>query len=282
MSVNLERKPFSLPEFLGGGIALASVALIAFVGLHDAEPQNALQAPARYASVSIQSSEALATSSVEPPRLSVEQPPLSVEQPRAPSDVTGATRDVQSPDTGVGTANATPIESNDAQAPRPLAADLSAAPIAGRPVGLRTQQHGVASDAPTELTEAIWERPLSNQLHDSRLRDSRLANNQPRTVPDPPSARADPTFIGGWAEDIGLCRTGRKAPLVINSRVAKTAYGECDFGFVTREAPNRWRVAAICAAEGKFWRANIALKLTEPNLTWSSARGTLTYVRCKR
>src|SRR5436190_21762919 len=74
MSVNLVFKPFSVPEFLGGlGIALAAVALIVFGVLRDAQPQNAMPAPAGYASVSIQSSEALATISVEQPRLSVEQ-----------------------------------------------------------------------------------------------------------------------------------------------------------------------------------------------------------------
>jgi len=211
MSVNSERKPFSVPEFLGGGIALATVALIAFGGLRVAQPQNSLPAPGRYAPVSIQSSEALAK--------------LSIEQPRELSDVAGATRDMQSPDTRLGTANSTPIESNGAKAPRPPAADRSAAPAA---------------------------------------------------------VRADSNFIGGWTDDIGRCRTGRKAPLVISLRAAKTANGECDFGFVAREAANRWRVTAICAAEGRFWRANIALKLVEPNLTWSSERGTETYVRCNR
>ena len=211
MSVNSERKPFSVPEFLGGGIALATVALIAFGGLRVTQPRNSLPAPARYAPVSIQSSEALAK--------------LSLEQPRQLSDVAGATRDVQSPDTRLGTGNSTPIESNGEKAPRPPAADRSAAPSA---------------------------------------------------------VRADSNFIGSWTDDIGRCRTGRKAPLVISLRAAKTANGECDFGFVAREAANRWRVTAICAAEGRFWRANIALQLMEPNLTWSSERGTETYVRCNR
>jgi hypothetical protein len=109
----------------------------------------------------------------------------------------------------------------------------------------------------------------------------RLAHAQRRHVPEPPRVHADPTFVGGWTDDIGRCPAGRKAPLVISSRAAKTANGECNFGGVAREAVNRWRVTALCAAEGKFWRANIALKLTEPNLTWSSERGTETYVRCK-
>ena len=261
MSVNLERKPFSVPEFWAGGLALAIVALIAFGGLRVTQPQNALPPPTRYASVSIQSSETPAKSSVE--------------QPRALSDIAAAPPDVRSPDTRLGLGNATPIEANGAEAPRPPAADRSAGPTAGGAVGSPIQQPGTEADSQV-LTDAIWAPRLSN------FRDSRLANSQRRDMPDPPSVRADSTFIGDWTDNISRCRTGRKALLVISARAAKTATGECDFGFVTREAANRWRVTAKCAAEGKSWRANIALKLIEPNLTWSSERGTETYVRCKR
>ncbi len=268
MNVNLERKPFSAPELLGGGIALATVTLIAFGGLRVTQPQNSLPAstnPAspQYASVSIQSPDALTKSSIE--------------QPRDLSDITGATRDVPSPDTRLSTGNATLVDSNHARAPEPSATDHSMAPPAGWPAGLRIQQHGIEVDSQGVFTDVIRGPPLSNPL-----RDSRLANSQLRDVSDPPDVRADSTFIGNWTDDIGQCRTGRKAPLVISSRAAKTANGECNFGFVARESSNRWRVAAICAAGGHFWRANVTLKLTEPNLTWSSERGTETYVRCKR
>jgi hypothetical protein len=263
MSVSLERKPFSVPEFWAGGVALAIVAVIAGGGLRVAPPQNALPAPARYASVSIQSSEALAK--------------LPVEQPRALPDAAGATRDVQPPDIRPDTGNTTPIASQGAEAPRPPAADRSPAPTAEAPVGLRTRHDEIEADTPGGLTDAIWGRPLSQPL-----RDARLADSQRRDVPDPAGVSAESSFIGGWTDDIGRCRTGRKAPLVISAHAAKTADGECDFGRVTREAANRWRVAATCLAGGKSWRANIALKLIEPNLTWSSERGTETYVRCRR
>jgi hypothetical protein len=263
MSVNSGRKPFSVPEFFGGGIALATVALIAFGGLRVAQPQNSSPTPARYAPVSIQSSEALAK--------------LSLKQPSGLSDVAGATPDVQPPDNRLGAGNSTPIASNDAKAPGPADADRPAAATAAGPDGLRIQQRRTEADSPGVFTDVVWHPQLSNPPPDSRL-----ANSQRRNVPDPPGAGADSTFVGGWTDDIGRCRTGRKAPLVISSRAAKTANGECAFGFVAREAANRWRVTAICAAGENFWRANIALKLMEPNLTWSSERGTETYVRCKR
>lgn len=258
MSVNLEHKPLSAPEFLGGGMALAAVALIALGGLRVAPPRNSSPAPANYAPVSIELSEASVKSLVE--------------QPRQSSDV--AVCDVQ-PDTRLATGNPTPIEPDDARAPRPLVADRPAAIAAGSPDGLRIQQR--ETDSAGLFTAVAWGPPLFHPTPGSRP-----ADGQRRNVPDPPTVRADPTFIGGWADDIGRCRTGRKAPLVISSRAAKTASGECAFGSVAQEAANRWRVAAICAAGGKFWRANIALKLTEQSLTWSSERGTDTYVRCRR
>jgi hypothetical protein len=261
--MKLEREPFSAPEWWGGGLALVTVALVAFGGLRTAQPPNSLPAPINYAPVSIQSSEASAK--------------LSIEQPRELSDAAGATRDVQSPDSRLGTGDSTPFESNGTNASRQPAADRSAAPTGGRLVGPLIQQRRNEADALGGFVDVIWGPPLSNSLGDFRP-----ANSQRRSLPDPPSVRAESTFVGSWTDDIGRCRTGRKAPLVISSRAAKTAKGECDFGLVTREAANRWRVTAICTAEGNFWRANIALKLMEPNLTWSSERGTETYVRCKR
>jgi hypothetical protein len=248
-----------MPEFLGGGMALATVALIAFGALRFAPSHNS--PPANYAPVAIDSWEASIKSLVE--------------QPKVLSDVAAPARDVQSPDIPLATGSSTSTPLNEAGAPP--AADRSVAAAAGLPDGAPVQQHGTETGASGGLTDVAWAPPLP-----SPLPDSRAANSQRRNAADPPSPRADPSFIGGWADDIGRCRTGRKAPLVISSRAAKTADGECAFGSVAREAANRWRVAAICASGGKFWRANIALKLTEESLTWSSERGTETYVRCKR
>jgi hypothetical protein len=103
---------------------------------------------------------------------------------------------------------------------------------------------------------------------------------------DPPSRviRAEHTFVGGWADEISECQKGQDqgAPLVISSQAAKTAGGECMFRSVTREAASRWHIVAQCASEGDSWNANIDLTLAGPNLTWSSERGTETYVRCLR
>jgi hypothetical protein len=264
MSANSQCRPLSAPEFLGGGIALAIVALIAFSGFHIAQPQSPLPAtPLRYATAAIQSSEASAT--------------LSLEQPDERSDNAAATREVQTSDPPPSAATATPVAPNSTNVPPPPAAD--------RAEPLNTQWSGELGigDA-TGIQQRVIEAGSFGRLTETvrgSLPDARAVDGQRRSVAASPGMRAVTTFVGGWADDIGGCRTGRKTQLIINSRAAKTTDGECVFGLVAREATNRWRVAAICAADGEFWRANIALKLAEPNLTWSSERGTATYVRCK-
>jgi hypothetical protein len=255
MSENLEHKLFSASEFLGVGVALATLALIAFGGLRFAQSPNALPAPAGYASVSI-------PSAVAPARYRPEQPGNA-------SDVAEATRDEPSSDARLGTNKSTLNDPDGTRARHASAVDRSEATAAELGIG----QHGSL----VAFADVIWGPPVS-----SPLRNFRLANSQLRDVRNPPSVRADPTFIGSWTDEAGRCRSGPNAPIVISSRSAKTANGGCDFGPVTRESANRWRVTATCNGDGHFWRAHIALKLSEPNLTWSSERGTETYMRCDR
>lgn len=267
-------KSLSAAEYLGGGLALAIVALIAFGSAHIARPRAPVPAtPVHYATAAIGSSEAAAKSSIEqqdrPPNSAAESRNAHVSAPA--SDNTAALR---------------PAAPDRATAPSPPSLPPAAVPSV--PVTTRFVELGArnAADIQQQVTEA---RSLGGSVDAARTSppadprpDRRFADAQPRHAPDPASERAAPTFVGGWSDDIRRCRPGRETPLVITPRAAKTAGGECHFGFVRREAANQWRVSALCTSEGQFWRANIALKLVEPNLTWSSERGSETYVRCRR
>jgi len=95
------------------------------------------------------------------------------------------------------------------------------------------------------------------------------------------SVPASSTFIGGWSDDAGESQIGeRKAPLVITARQAKTSRAQCDFQSVERETASRWRIAAVCSADGNSWSAKISLNVDGSRLNWSSDRGTSNYVRC--
>ncbi len=89
-------------------------------------------------------------------------------------------------------------------------------------------------------------------------------------------------FIGRWAVDFVQCRQLQdgSAPITINSHRAETADSACNFRSVKREGTNSWRIRALCSADGNSWNANIRLKLIGSKLSWSSERGTETYVRC--
>src|SRR5262249_14711744 len=121
MSASLERKPFSASELLGGGVALATIALIALGGLRLAPSPNALPAPTGYASVSIRSTNAPAGF-----------PP---EQPRKSSAVAEAARDGSSPSARLGSGKSAPSEFDGGTARQH--ADRSAAPDAEWPAGMR-------------------------------------------------------------------------------------------------------------------------------------------------
>ena len=257
----MECKALSVAEYLGGGLALTIVGLIAVSSAHMARPQASVPAvPLHYASAVIETSEAVAKLSLEPP-----QPNETASGAAAARSIAPATAPPAVPPPSSAAADhATPLT---ARWPVELGADDAA----------RIKQHVFDAGSfgrSSDMVSALQSRePPTN----AGLADSPQLNR-----PNSPSLRAVPTFVGAWTDDGGRCRSDKKMPLVISSRAAKTAFGECDFGSVARDSANRWRVAAICTAEGQFWRAHIALKIVEPKLTWSSERGTTTYVRCKR
>ncbi|MEJ0096541.1 MAG: peptidoglycan-binding protein [Methylocella sp.] len=98
---------------------------------------------------------------------------------------------------------------------------------------------------------------------------------------DSEQIRADQTFLGGWASNLGDCGSdGSAAPVRISSRRAEAFGGVCEFDEVRRDGAG-WRARGRCSAQGKSWQANIQLALNGPTLTWSSERGVAKYFRCR-
>jgi hypothetical protein len=88
---------------------------------------------------------------------------------------------------------------------------------------------------------------------------------------------ADISFIGGWGVDVAQCR---ESHLTITERGAEAFGAKCEFHSTYREGSNVWRLRALCADNNERWNANIRFTLSASKLTWSSERGTTTYVRC--
>jgi hypothetical protein len=94
-------------------------------------------------------------------------------------------------------------------------------------------------------------------------------------------ARMDQTFEGGWAQHASDCGIGgTSAPVRISQKGAQAKGGTCEFQDLRREGMG-WHVRGVCDAGGKRWESDIRLSLVGGVLTWSSERGTVTYVRCR-
>ena len=88
---------------------------------------------------------------------------------------------------------------------------------------------------------------------------------------------SDISFTGGWGVDVAECR---KSPLTITANRATNTFAACEFHSTQRESSNVWRLRALCANNSERWNANIRFTISGSQLTWSSERGTTTYVRC--
>jgi hypothetical protein len=125
--------------------------------------------------------------------------------------------------------------------------------------------------------DRVWDDASRNALHDFKSvnglsLDDRWDKEAEQLLLSGDGIRANHTFIGRWASDIGQCRQDR-ASIAITSRAAETGSAKCDFRSVTRQVAGRWRVTAMCSAGRNSWNANLQLKLIAPNLTWDRILG---------
>jgi DNA-binding helix-hairpin-helix protein with protein kinase domain len=123
------------------------------------------------------------------------------------------------------------------------------------------------------------------------LRDFKVLNGLPRDdiwdvlveqrIESPAAIRAGRTFVGGWSTSPDcVARAPDQAPLLINTRMAKTAAGACQFLSVVSEGQG-WRIHAKCSVGNETWNASIKMVVKGEQLVWSSERGTETYTRCR-
>ena len=108
-----------------------------------------------------------------------------------------------------------------------------------------------------------WDEATRERL--LRARDVKAANT------------SDISFTGGWGNDLAECRD---SPIKITARRVEAFGTACEFRSTERESSNVWRLRAECASKTERWNANVRLTVSTTKLTWSSERGTTTYVRC--
>jgi hypothetical protein len=83
-------------------------------------------------------------------------------------------------------------------------------------------------------------------------------------------------FSGTWAVDVESCSS---FPMVLQKSGAKAGDTSCVFG-KTRRAMGAWDISATCSNARERWSTRVRLALSGRKLTWSSQRGTETYLRC--
>ena len=96
-----------------------------------------------------------------------------------------------------------------------------------------------------------------------------------------PVSAAAATYLGGWGVTLEQCRqTPGSPPLAITALRAESYGAICEFAKAQQASPNVWHIRAICMSNGKKWKDNIALTVSEDKLTWVTERRNDQYVRC--
>jgi hypothetical protein len=103
----------------------------------------------------------------------------------------------------------------------------------------------------------------------------------PRPAPAPLSA----DYVGVWGPTPQACgapsRRRGYIPATITQDYARAGRTHCAF-HDARRAGTAWIMAAECSDRGRRWSSQVRLTVDGDHLTWSSNRGTASYVRCSR
>ncbi|MCC0809338.1 hypothetical protein FPV16_24595 [Methylobacterium sp. W2] len=103
------------------------------------------------------------------------------------------------------------------------------------------------------------------------------------TAASPPIEPA--AYVGLWGPNETACRRGARRRGYIPARItesgARAGSTVCTFRDGRRIGPN-WSVSASCSDGGRRWSSQVKLLVDGNRLTWSSAKGDASYVRCHR
>ena len=108
-----------------------------------------------------------------------------------------------------------------------------------------------------------------------------------RPVPAPAAvaASASADYVGVWGPTAGACGAPSRRrgfiPATITQDHARAGRTLCTF-HDTRRAGNAWITSAECIDRGRRWSSQVRLTVDGDHLTWSSNRGTASYLRCNR
>lgn len=99
------------------------------------------------------------------------------------------------------------------------------------------------------------------------------------------AATATAEYVGTWGPTPAACLSPSRRrgylPATISADRARAGKTTCTFHDGHR-AGNAWVMAAECSDRGRRWSSQVRLLVDGDRLTWTSSKGSSTYVRCGR
>lgn len=122
----------------------------------------------------------------------------------------------------------------------------------------------------------------ADDVWDSATEQTLMAAAAPNTPSDIEDAFSA-IVAGAWTTDLRACQGGSGGTdalvVTITTKGAETDGARCEFQSFSGSGVN-WKVAAVCTVSGETRKTNINLARLNEVLTWSSAKGTIKYLRC--
>ncbi|MDP4005030.1 peptidase inhibitor family I36 protein [Methylobacterium sp. NEAU K] len=170
-----------------------------------------------------------------------------------------------------------PFRQQPADAPQP--ADARRADTRGRRLVMLDMPENVVPETPRQD-----EPPVAPSSATPSAQTAAPAVTLPATRPQPPTV-ASAEYVGVWGPTAFACgapsRRRGYIPATIMQDRARAGRTHCSF-HDSHRVGNAWIMAAECSDRGRHWSSQVRLVVDGDRLTWSSSRGTATYIRCGR
>jgi hypothetical protein len=187
--------------------------------------------------------------------------------------------------------NGTPKAVEIAQ-PAALTESRRAAPATGAQEGIASGQTMATSVEPEARSAAAPRPVLKRFARGSSARPERMAAEAASNLAAPappirPKVTARAPYSGIWAASPEACLPGEadkeEGHLLTRITASRARAGDASCAFKKiRRRGNVWTMTATCVDGETTWNSDVRLSLTRGRLTWTSQKGSTTYMRCPR
>jgi hypothetical protein len=108
------------------------------------------------------------------------------------------------------------------------------------------------------------------------------AHSAARDVPPSMETKYPFTLAGVWGADPSACSARNirgYLPTIIDADGARAGETFCRFTS-KKQVEDGWDVVASCSSQRQRWTSKVRLRIAGERLTWTSKRGSQSYVRC--